>query len=217
MHYLDRTSIPAPASLNNYQHGRHTWNDLSRDDRQEICAALEAMQGQRCAYCECDLNKHDRHIEHFRQRGRYPQGTFDWNNLFWSCKREDSCGKHKDSCGIYQHPDLIKPDVDDPEQFFIFVADGSITVRDDLTNHDRNRAEETLRIFNLDAQWGPLRNIRRTAVIGYIKTAEAIQELAQSYPPEAWMSFLEEELEQIQELPFCTAIKHVLTPQGVRP
>ncbi|MDF5828215.1 TIGR02646 family protein [Pseudomonas aeruginosa] len=50
-------------------------------ERSGIWAKLDTMQGQRCAYCEALMSETNRHIEHFRQRGRYPQGTFDWSNL----------------------------------------------------------------------------------------------------------------------------------------
>jgi hypothetical protein len=88
-------------------------------------------------------------------------------------------------------------------------------LRAGLTAAQRHRAKETLRIFNLDAQRGPLRHMRQRAASGYINTANEIQEWASIYPPQVWMPFLEQELEQIRGLPFCTTIKHVLTPQGV--
>ena len=158
---------------------------------------------------------HGQHIEHFRQRGRYPQGTFDWHNLFWSCERDNSCGKHKDGCGGYNHDDLIKPDVEDPEQFFLFVSNGSIALRAGLTAAQQHRAKETLRILNLDAQRGPLRHMRQRAASGYIQVVEDIMEMAAIHPPDVWQPLLEQELDQSRSLPFCTAIKHVLTPQGV--
>lgn len=216
MHYLARNVVQHPECLGRYRHGRHQWCNVTQDDRQEILNALEAMQGRRCAYCECDLDQHGNHIEHFRQRGRFPQGTFEWNNLFWSCLRGDSCGKHKDSCGEYDHSDVIKPDVEDPEQFFLFVYDGTITIRQTLTEEQRRRAEETLCVFNLNPHHGPLRQMRHAMISGYKKTAEDIQELAVLFPPDVWMPFFAEELAQTQDLPFCTAIKHVLTPQGIR-
>ena len=216
MHQLDRSHVPFPACLGQYQHGRNNWNDLSDVDRQAIRAALEAMQGRRCAYCECRLDAHHgQHIEHCRQRGRSPQGPFDWHNLFWSCERNNSCGKHKDECGGYNHDDLIKPDVEDPEQFFLFVSNGSIVLRAGLTAAQQHRAKETLRILNLDAQWGPLRHMRQRAARGYIRVVEDIMEMAAIHPPDIWQLLLEQELDQSRSLPFCTAIKHVLASQGV--
>jgi uncharacterized protein (TIGR02646 family) len=218
MHQLDRSHVPSPACLGRYRHGRDNWNDLSDADRQAIRAALEVMQGCRCAYCECSLDAHhSQHIEHFRQRGRYPQGTFDWHNLFWSCERDDSCGKHKDGGGLYNHDDLIKPDVEDPEQFFLFVSNGSIVLRAGLSAAQQHRAKETLRILNLDAQRGPLRHMRQRAARGYIRVVEDIMEMAAIHPPDVWQPHLERELDQSRSLPFCTAIKHVLTRQGVMP
>lgn len=144
MHKLQRGV--APACLARYKHGRDQW---SRDvptvgERTDIWNKLEQMQGARCAYCEAGIITGPRHIEHFRQRDRYPQGTFDWTNLFGSCDRGESCGKHKDKCG-YTPVDLIKPDVDEPDDYFVFVSDGTIAPRAGLkccaaTTRHRNPA-----------------------------------------------------------------------------
>lgn len=213
MHYLHRG--PAPACLANYQHGTHQWSIGSPTlvERAEIHLELEAMQGRRCAYCEGDLDVHGQHIEHFRQRGRYPQGIFKWDNMFWSCVREDSCGKHKDKCGVYSPPDLIKPDVDEPEHFFLFASNGTIAIRTaTLTAQEQHRAAETLRIFNIDEVHGPLRYMRQAHCAGYLHTAEELQTIAGIWPREEWFPFLEDEITQTKYLPFCTAIKHTLTP-----
>jgi len=217
MHKLQRG--PAPACLGNYRHGRDQWSDMlptPTEKTDEIWPALEAMQGQRCAYCEDGISNGKRHIEHFRQRtsSRYPQGTFEWSNLFGSCDRLTSCGKHKDSCGTYNHQDLIKPDEEDPERFFLFVSDGTIQVRCGLAPSDVHRASETLRIFNLADKHGPLRYMRKRAVVGYLQSADEIRQIAESYPMEDWLPFLQEELASTAHLPFATAIKHTLTPQG---
>ncbi len=171
------------------------------------------MQGGRCAYCEGDLKVHGRHVEHFRQRSRYPKGTFAWDNLFLSCLRENSCGKHKDGCGVYPPDDLIKPDIDDPEHFFLFASNGTIAIRTvTLTPAEQHRAAETLRILNLDEVHGPLRHMRQAHCAGYLQTAEVVQEVAATWPPEEWLPFLEQEIAQTSHLPFCTAIKHTLIP-----
>jgi len=206
---------PAPPCLANYQHGVHQWTNLSPTwvEREDIRAALETMQGRRCAYCEGDLYVHGQHIEHFRQRGRYPQGTFDWDNLFWSCDREDSCGKHKDKCGVYPPADLIKPDDEDPEHFFLFASNGTIAIRTaTLTAQEQHRAAETLRIFNLDAERGALRFMRQAHCAGYRQTVEELQTISATWPHEEWLPFLNEEIARTSHLPFCTAIKHTLTP-----
>ena len=211
MHKLQRGN--APVCLANYQHGRDNWGDVTPGDKGIIWAELDAMQGQRCGYCEADISKGQKHVEHFRQKSRNATATFLWSNLFGSCNREDSCGKHKDRCEAYNPADLIKPDIDDPDIFFMFVSDGTIAVRHNLSDHDRHRASETLRILNLDAHHGPLRRMRQQAAAGYLQTAEEFFALAAEYSPQDWQPLLDDEVAATANLPFVTAIKHVLTRQ----
>lgn len=148
MHKLQRGT--APACLSTYQHGRDNWKAVSAEDKREIWERLDEMQQRRCAYCEDALRNDKRHIEHFRQKARDPKVTFLWSNLFGSCNRIDNCGKFKDELPPYDPADLIKPDEEDPERFFLFVSDGSVAVREGLNAADKKRALETIRIFNLN-------------------------------------------------------------------
>lgn len=211
MHQLRRVAVPA--CLTRYRHGRDKWGPglPTSAEKAAIWAALDEMQGGRCAYCEADISVTDRHIEHFRQRSRHPKDTFAWDNLFGSCNREDSCGKHKDRCGAYASEALIKPDVDDPERFLLFVSDGTVVPRRELNAAERFRAEETLRVFNLNAKSGALRYQRQQAAAGYLQTAELLRELA-GENPEALLALLQEEVAATEHLPFATAIKQVLLP-----
>jgi len=218
LHYLDRSTIPAPQSLRHYQHGNNSWDDVTPQDKSQIRTQLESLQGRRCAYCEGDLDQLGHHIEHFQQKAahRFPALTFTWTNLFWSCDRGDSCGKFKDKSEVmnsYQPADLLKPDVDDPEAFFLFVSDGSIVIRNGLSLIDQRRAEETLRVFNLDPEFGRLRKMRMAHVQGYVADAQVIAEILE-VDPVAGIAFLESELLATSHLPFSTAIKHTLSYQG---
>lgn len=215
MHRLHRGDTPG--CLANFQHGRDGWNALGFTEKEEIRNALKLMQGERCAYCECQLGSDNQHIEHFRQRSCYPQGTFAWDNLFWSYCQNDSCGKHKDSLTrTYDHRDLIKADVENPEHFFHFMSDGTISIRSGLSSADQKRAEETLRIFNLDPQHGRLRAMRRTAAAGYKDTGLAIAQLMEEgAAPAECLDFIMDELSTTSSLPFCTAIRHTLLPSSM--
>lgn len=212
MHRLHRDPV-APIGLSHYRHGLHSWSKTcpTAVERADIWDKLNAMQGQRCAYCEGPMGTDNRHIEHFRQRARYPQGTFDWHNLFGSCARAGTCGDHKDKCGNYPPDDLIKPDEEDPELFLVFTPQGAIRPRANLAPRDAVRATETIRILKLD---GALNQIRRSEVAGYIQTAEAFAEMAESYSEDEWLPLLEEEIQNTAHLPFATAIRHVLTRQS---
>ncbi|MBF0471842.1 MAG: TIGR02646 family protein [Gammaproteobacteria bacterium] len=212
MHRLTRSSQP-PVCLANYHHGRNHWKQITPAEKDEIWQKLEQMQQHRCAYCEAAISSEgehgNRHIEHFRQRSRYPQGTFAWSNLFGSCNREERCGKHKDKLPPYEHHDLIKPDSEDPEAFLQFLPDGNVAPVDGLSLSDQKRAEETIRIFNLN---GSLRQIRETMIKGYLQTAEEFADLAAQYDESEWLPLLQAELRKIDHLPFATAIKQTLLP-----
>lgn len=212
MHRLHRDPV-APFGLSHYRHGQHAWSKTcpTATERAAIWDKLNAMQGSRCAYCEGPVSEDNRHIEHFRQRDRYPQGTFDWQNLFGSCNRPGTCGDHKDKCGAYPHQDLIKPDVEDPEALLVFTPNGAIRPRAKLQPHDHRRAKETIRILGLD---GALNQIRRTEVVGYIQTAELFAEMAETFSEDEWLPLLQEEILRTAHLPFATAIRHVLTRQS---
>ena len=208
MHKLNRPS--APTCLSNYQHGANNWSNVTGEDKKEIWQKLDVMQGKRCAYCEDALQESGRHIEHFEQRSRKPQFSFAWSNLFGSCNKEYSCGKHKDRQN-YNPNDIIKPDVDDPDDYLRFLSNGRIVPRDGLTPVDLNKAKETLRVFNLDHDRGPLRFMRKSHVAGYIQTAEEFGQIAGTFSEAEWRPLLNEELKNVAHLPFATAIRHVLT------
>lgn len=210
MRKLDRNSAAAPNCLAQFRHGQDTWNDVGGAEKSSIRASLEQMQGRRCAYCEGDLDALGQHIEHFWRKAHYPALTFEWTNLYWSCDQADSCGHYKDhGAGAYNAADLIKPCCDNPDAYFRFRSDGAISVRPGLSQHDRHRAEETLRVFGLNPQWGRLRNMRKQALAGYIAAVDEARKAELS--ADEMKAYFTEELEQTVGLPFATAIRHVLT------
>jgi uncharacterized protein (TIGR02646 family) len=212
MRKLDRTKCPAPPCLSGYQHGMHLWGNVTPKHKEEIRTHLEYMQGRRCAYCEGDIDALGQHIEHFRRQGdpAHHHLTFDWSNLFWSCYQEDSCGRFKDNrAGAFNVSDLIDPCRDDPDAFFIFQADGTISIRQGLSAVDQRRATETLRVFSLDAEWGRLRAMRKVAVSGYVDSAN--EAFDAGLTPTDIRAYFAQELQAAHNLPFYTAIKHVLT------
>lgn len=209
MHKLQRGA--APACLSSYRHGLNNWKDLSADDKQELWQKLDDMQHQRCAYCEAELRADKRHIEHFRQKGHDPKVTFLWSNLFGSCNRVENCGKYKDELPPYDPANLIKPDEEDPEHFFLFVSDGSVAVRAGLTVVETRRANETIRIFNLN---GILRAMRRSAIASYVDQGLEVMQMLESggLTRDECAELYNEELAAIENLPFSTAIRHTLMP-----
>ena len=207
MRKLNRDQTNVPECLAQFHFGEHTWDDVGAC-KGEIHACLERMQGRWCAFCEGSLDSLGAHIEHFRRRRDFPQFTFSWRNLYWSCDKHDSCGHYKDhAAGNYDVDALIDPCVDDPDVFFHFRSNGTISIRNGLHESDRRRAEETLRVFGLDAQWGRLRLERENCIKKYRFFVEGLA----GYTPSEVQELLTAILAAAEAEPYFTAIRHVLT------
>jgi uncharacterized protein (TIGR02646 family) len=202
MHKLDRGEAPS-CLQRHHRTSDNDWQKVSREDKTEIWKALQAMQLDRCAYCESKITAPKQHIEHFCPRSLFPKKTFDWSNLFGSCNDQEHCGKHKDN-KQHKPADLIKPDEEDPEKLFIFLSDGTIAIRLNLAPEDQHRAKETIRVFNLNT--ASLKNQRWQAVQGYLSIIEEQSVLSNA----EWREYIAEELQGAAEQAFVTAIRHML-------
>jgi uncharacterized protein (TIGR02646 family) len=211
MHKLHRGEAPSCLKRHHRNSG-NDWQEVSSEDKTEIWEALQAMQLDRCAYCESKITAPKQHIEHFRPRSRCPQKTFDWSNLFGSCNDQEHCGKHKDNkqhIPSYKPADLIKPDEEDPEKLLLFVVDGTVAIRHDL-EENQHRVAETIRVFNLNA--ASLKNRRSQAVQGYLSIAEDRFELSDT----EWREYIDDELQVAAGHAFVTAIRHMLMEPDAR-
>jgi len=157
MKKLDRTLAITPLCLSNYSYLTHKWHHLT--EKVDVWAELNKFQNKFCVYCESVAEKGPTsgHIEHFFHRGDpvYTPLTFDWNNLFGCCTSNKHCGHYKDQTltggakRVYDPNLLIKPDVDDPEEFLQFLESGKIKPKDGLTIAMCERALETISALNL--------------------------------------------------------------------
>lgn len=211
MRKLDRASVPVPECLQNIPEG-WVFDDLRGAEKDQIRACLRLLQKSCCSYCErrTGENPKDGHIEHFRKQADHPNLTLAWDNLFWSCNDENTCGKHKDSCtrqsgahASFDVNDLIDPSNIDPDNFFIFVSDGSVAIKDEIAEAQKRIANETLRVFNL-AGSAYLRKAREDAVNPYKDTIDWLLKSA----PHLLVDYIESEKEKVGSAPFSTAIKH---------
>ena len=166
MHKLIRKEEPVELTDAREVQATHglDWEGFSRlnngQDKRNVQEALLLMQNFRCAYCECALNEHEGHIEHFRRKNPHihPELTFVWANLFYSCQipgDETSlfrCGISKDKQYTpgFDYGLLIDPCVDNPEDYLVFIEKGCVYPRTDLNETDILRAETTIKMFNLN-------------------------------------------------------------------
>jgi len=110
-------------------------------------AELLPLTHGKCAFCECRLDRSDRtQIEHYHCKKVYKDRVFEWVNLL------PACGFCNGSKGDRDHQGAqIKPDDEDPENFFSVHPDtGIIEPQAGLTASELARAEETIRLFDLN-------------------------------------------------------------------
>lgn len=199
----------APACLANLVSGRDSWGSA---DKTQIWEALNIMQGGFCAYCECKLTR--KHIEHFKTRSSYTHLTFDWNNLFGSCGDSSQkggwlrCGIYKDNgAGAYDPEHLIKPDIDNPSDYLLFLTTGDVRPHAHLSEEDRIIATETIRVLNLNND-PVLFGSRKSAIMAELKEIEVFYELMAEQTGDDFDDLLQDELSRIQSLEFSTALIH---------
>lgn len=215
MHMLDRNSVNCPACLVPPTNGRR-YGGLHTPEKNEVRDRLLELQKERCAYCErrTGRGRKDGHIEHFRKQAGNHDLELAWNNLFWSCLDEGTCGKHKDKCdrphgsgpqAAFDPAELLDPCRDDPEDFLSFISDGTVRPRDGVAADRTRRATVTLRVFQLDTS-PYLRQSREDAVRPYIGAIDSLL----PFGVEVVKSYVNREILKIETAPFSTAIKHYL-------
>ena len=172
MHKFERGE--EPECLRKARKQKQSWEKFAKTDgRDELAECLYERQDQRCAYCDMAIKKRgDGHIEHLERRRDTPQRALDWDNLFFSCQREDSCGKYKDSeiKTAIDSSRVVDPSQEDPLDYFGYTGDGKIIA---LKPGDE-KAETTIKIFNLNA--ARLKSARRDVYRNVITLLNCFEE-----------------------------------------
>ncbi|WP_374965703.1 HNH endonuclease [Lysinibacillus sp. RS5] len=82
-----------------------------------IKEALLLSSHNKCAFCECLLNKESNYleVEHFHHKDKYPNEVVDWDNLLPSCKR---CNTSKGEYDTYINP-FVNPSIMSPKDHMV--------------------------------------------------------------------------------------------------
>ena len=126
--------------------GECTGDWATRAAKSVISGALLAITHGKCIYCESTLGvTSELNIEHYIAKSVRPEIAFEWTNLLPACRL---CNGEK---GEADHEGrLLKPDDEDPEPFFwIHPGTGELEPHPALNADQRHRAEETIRLCNL--------------------------------------------------------------------
>ncbi len=96
------------------EYNKDDWK-LTNKERIDLLDSLCNMYSGCCAYCEASLNiTSSAYIDHFRPRSLFPELTFEYNNLNYSCQ---ICNRNKSDSW---NKDYFNPSEENPEKHIVF-------------------------------------------------------------------------------------------------
>ena len=159
-----------------------SYDNLDRDTKWALKAALMTEQAYLCCYCESSLDAENAHIEHFRPQSDPEVDPLDYQNLLCSCQNrlEKGAPRH---CGNlkgnwFDQELLISPLTSDCETRFGFVEDGRI----EPAQPEDNAALQTINRLGLDIP--KLCALRKAAIAPFLDeslTKDDIHTFAKGY------------------------------------
>ena len=222
MKKLDRSLGNTPTCLGNRSHTTHVWKSLNRrTGTPQIWIEIDKCQEKLCVYCESVAYKGETtgHIEHFFDKGTpaYKPLTFEWSNLFGCCSSTTHCGHYKDQilsehAGVqikrqYDSNLLLKPDVDDPEEYLQFLDNGQVKPKEGLDTDKNKRAVETIKALNLSST--ELKIARKNQVTLYQDRLTPLLELLDTEDEDMWEEYNDLK-EEAGNVPYRTAVKQAI-------
>ena len=155
---------PAPACLAKAHSDGLNWDTFWHDRHDDYEAVREqALSDQKneCAYTGLWLGEgttQQLHIDHYRRKGIFQELTFEWDNLFAAAKELDYGSDYKDSkakwekkVAISRYSEFWSPLDPAHDKAYWFRQDGNIEPHESLSAQDKEMAQRTIDIFNLNA------------------------------------------------------------------
>lgn len=152
------------------RHNPTRWEDVPYEIRANVREyILNSEQSGFSAYTERKLDSADEslHVDHFlKQQLCTVRQRFEWTNLFvdehagselYGADYKDN-SKHSPVNSLEDNQKLINPSLEDPHEYFEYVANGDIVPKSELHQFQKERADFTIKAFNLN---GSLTNQRR--------------------------------------------------------
>lgn len=116
----------------------------TRYKHQDIKNALIPKLDTKCAFCESMPNESGYiEVEHYLPKSIYHTETYSWENLLPSCKR---CNLKKLALDTGKYP-IVKPDSEDPEEYFSY---NNIKIIPKKDCKDKMKANRTIKKLELN-------------------------------------------------------------------
>jgi len=147
---------------------------------------LEKEQNGLCAYCEAQIKEQSKsHIEHIEPIKKDKNLVFDYQNLIVSCngtcfndeQKRWTCGHNKDTKGfkpnyvLFLSPTKVK----NIREYFVYTDNGFIGA----SSLDKERANETMRVLNLNDPRNRLPEERLKSLVEFKKSIQNYKEKTQ--------------------------------------
>ena len=140
---------------------------------EECVVQLEIEQDNLSGYTEKPLKSHI-HVDHFRKQEWFNNQdmVFGWDNMIADERNNEYGAVYKDNTLRMpsEYAKLIDPVLEDPHHFLTYMDEGVIKPVDGLTSAEREKAEFTIKTFNLKHK---LLTMLRGDAIRLVKTYKA--------------------------------------------
>ena len=159
---------------------------------------LHCEQHGMSGYTEEPLRLNHSHIDHFHKRSLFSELIFDWNNFvvdgvdeIYGAKFKDKHVKNREDNDM-----LINPVVEDAGRFFKYELNGNISVASGLSPSDAERANYTIKAFNLNE--ASLSERRKTIINIVLDTFENLSDesILEALEAEGFRSVVEQLLDE---------------------
>lgn len=149
-----------PASLIKAEKKGWSWDEFVENDHDGYQACREQANAEQqgvCAYTELplDVEKVTVHFDHYRKKSIYPKLRFKWENLFAAVKDNRFGADYKD--GIVNgrnhnqmYASILSPLTANLQDYFHYSTSGEIEPMSGLSEENQEKAEATIRVFNLN-------------------------------------------------------------------
>ena len=138
----------------------HSYQDDCNDHELRLCLreALIKEQKHQCFYCEKKIinDTSKVHIDHIKQRNSYHKLECTYENMALSCNAKLHCAKYKDNQETWDDNKFLRivsnnPELqENPSDFFIYRANGELSVKRSLSVNKKARAVNTIEYLNLN-------------------------------------------------------------------
>lgn len=150
---LPQTSAEAKSRWNRFAHKPTLLEDLKKEQYQLCCYSELRADEEGLGY----------HIEHIENKSRNPQRTFDYSNLAASAlhsndlsllSRDEAFGGHaagkQQGCDMERFLSCHQPEC---ARYFAYLSDGRVMPRLELNSVERDRAQYTIKLLNLNSPY----------------------------------------------------------------